>query len=238
MMEEPHKRPAHDPAVSAFAAGMERWLTLMQQLARTPPGSPEFQRTLLSLREDLAAQLETWLRMSHPFTGLQFGPPMPPFASTGSAMTGHAHGPGGARMAGLLNQWIHLQSQLAAHWSTIGRAAGEKFGMQLGRLTVSGPFTDLRKLYDLWIDCAEEAYSETAHSEGFARSVSEAINTAVALQLEGRKHLQQWAHTAGLPTREEIDALTQRIDQLEQRRRRSSRPGVSRKRRTKGKRRP
>ena len=212
--------------MSDFAAGMERWAALMQALARSPPGSPEFQKVLLSLREDLAAQLDAWLRASHPFTGFQFGPPTPPSASTGSAGSGLAFGSGAARIADLLNKWVHLQSQLAAYWSTIGRAAAGKFAARVGSL--DGPLTDLRKLYDLWIDCAEEAYAETAHSEAFAHTVAEAINTAVAFQLEGHKSMQQWARALGLPTREEIDALTQRIDQLEQLRRRSSRPEASR----------
>src|SRR5262249_42959971 len=140
-------------------------------------------------------------------------------------------------MAGLLNKWVHLQSQFAAHWGTIGRAAAEKFGAQLGPLTVNGQPTDLRRTYDLWIDCAEAAYAETAHSETFARSVAEAINTAVALQVEGGQYLRQWARTVGLPTREEVDALTHRIDQLEQARRRASKPKASRKTRYKGKKR-
>jgi polyhydroxyalkanoate synthase subunit PhaE len=227
--------------MSDFAAGMERWAALMQALARSPPGSPEFQQVLLSLREDLAAQLDAWLRASHPFTGFQFGPPTPPSASTGSAGTGFAFGPGAARIADLLNKWVHLQSQFAAYWSTIGRAAAGKFAARVG--SVDGPLTDLRKLYDLWIDCAEEAYAETAHSDGFAHTVAEAINTAVAFQLEGRQSMQQWARAVGLPTREEIDALTRRIEQLEQVRRRSSRPEAShtkasRARPSKGKRRP
>ncbi len=212
--------------MSDFAAGVKRWATAMQTLAGTPPGSPEFQQALLSLQSDLASQLDTWLRTSHPLTGLRFGPTMPPFASAGSGAT--AHNADTARMAGLLNQWLHLQGQLAAQWVTVGRAAAERFGKQLITLTLSGPTTDLRKLYDLWIDCAEAAYAETAHSEGFGRCVADLINTAVALQLEGRQHLQQWARAAGLPTREEIDTLRQRIEQLEQRRRPPAKPRTSR----------
>jgi hypothetical protein len=231
MTEDSRERPEPDPAMSAFAAGLERWAMAMQALARTPPGSPDFQQAMLSLQSDLATQLEAWLRTSHPLTGLCSGPPMAPFGSASSATVG-----GAARIASLLNQWVGLQGQLAGHWSTVGRAAAEKFAMRLGNPTVSGPFTDLRKLYDLYIDCAEEAYAETAHSEGFARSTADLINTAVALQLEGRQYLQQSARAAGLPTREEVDALRRRIDQLEQLRRRRLRPKSSRKNRRKRKR--
>jgi polyhydroxyalkanoate synthase subunit PhaE len=223
------EQSAHDPTMSAFATGMEHWATLMQALARTPPGSAEFQKTLLSMRDELATQMEAWLRSSHPFTGLRFGPPMQASAFTGLDGIGGAFGPAAQRMTGLLSKWVHLQSKFAAHWSTIGRAAAEKFGAQPGTLTVSGQPTDLRKVYDLWIDCAEAAYAETAHSEPFARAVAEAINTAVALQVEGRQYLQQWTRTAGLPTREEVDALKHRIDQLERAGHRRPREKTSRK---------
>jgi len=233
MTQDAGERFARDPAMSAFVAGMERWAALMQAFARTPPGSPEFQKTLLSLQEGLAAQLDAWLRTSHPFTGLQFGPPVTP---AGSADPARAFGPDAARIACLLGQWVQLQGQFAAHWDTIGRAAAGKFGAQLARPASGAP--DLRKLYDLWIDCAEEAYAQTAHSDAFARSVAELVNTALSLQIEGRKYLQQWARAVGVPTREEIDALTDRINELESRARGTARATPSRKRqpRVKGKR--
>jgi hypothetical protein len=215
--------------MSAFATGVERWVTLVQALGRTAPGSDEFQQTLRSMRDELAAQMEGWLRTSHPFTGFQFSPPIPPSASTGSDGIDHAFGAGAARMAGLLNKWVHLQSQFAVHWSAIGRVAAEKFGEQLGRLALNGQPTDLRKIYDLWIDCAEAAHAETAHSEAFAHSAAEVINTAAALRMEGGQYLQQWTRTAGLPTREEVDALTHRIDQLERAVRRTPSAKTSRK---------
>lgn len=237
MMEEPRERPADDPATSAFATAVERWATIMQTLARNQPGSPEFQQAAGSLQSDLAAQLEGWLRTAHPFTGLHAGPTSRPFAPTGSDTSGRAPGPDAARMAVLLDQWVHLQSQLAVHWGTVGRATAGGFATQMGKLTGSGSPTDLRKLYALWIDCAEEAYAETAHSEGFARCVAELINTAVALQLEARQHLHHWARAAGLPTREEVDALRRRIDGLEQPPRPAAKPKTSRKKLASGKKR-
>ena len=210
-------------------AGVERWATLMQGLTRSPPGSAEFQQILLSMRDELAAQMEAWLRTSHPFTGLQFGAPVPPIASTGLDGIGGAFGAGAQRMTGLLSKWVHLQGQFAAHWSTIGRAAAEKFRAQLGTLTVSAQPIDLRKTYGVWIDCAEAAYAETAHSEAFARSVAEVINTTAALQAEGGQYLQQWTRAAGLPTHEEVDALKHRIEQLERAGNRTPRAKTSRK---------
>ena len=224
--------------MSAFVADMQRWAALMQALAGTPPGSPEFQQTLLSIRENLAAQMEAWLRTSHPFNGGLSGPPVPPPPFSSPGRTNGMLEPDVSGIAGLLYKWLQLQSQFTAHWSVIGRAAVERFATQVGPSAAGGQLTDLRKLYDLWIDCAEEAYAQVAHSDAFARSVSEAINATVGLHTQGERQLQLWARAAGLATREEIDALARRIDEFEQSgRRRSPKPKVSRKRRSKAKRR-
>lgn len=128
------------------------------------------------------------------------------------------------RMAGLLNDWVRLQSQLAGHWSTVARAATGKFAPLVGGLAGEEGLSDPRKVFARWIDCAEEAYAETAHSEAFARLVADMTNTAVALQLEGRRIAQECSRAAGIPTRQEIDVLTQRIEQLEREVQRHAQP--------------
>lgn len=140
------------------------------------------------------------------------------------------------RMAGLLNDWVRLQSQLAGHWSTVARAATEKFAAQVAILAGDGGLGDPRTVFARWIDCAEEAYAQTAHSEAFARLVADVTNTAAALQLEGRRIVQECSRAAGIPSRSEIDALTQRIEQLEREVRRRAKPRRSGKPRAKGKR--
>jgi hypothetical protein len=203
--------------MSTFTASIERWGELLRALTNARPGSPDFQPTLQSF----AVELEAWLRATHPFAA----------AAAGADPTG--------RMAELLNDWSRLQSQLAGHWSTVARAATEKFSAQVGTLAADGGLGDPRKVFARWIDCAEEAYAETAHSEAFARLVADVTNTAVALQLEGRRLVEERSRAAGMPTRHELDLLTQRIEHLERelQARTTTKPRRSGKPRAKGKRR-
>ena len=221
--------------MNAFAAAMQRWGDLLTKLMHTDPASQDFQRTLQSLHESFASELEVWLRSTHPFAA-QFG--VPPQQSTQFALHGAGVGSGldGSRAASLLLDWVRLQSQLAVHWTTIARAASERFMARISELAASGKLPDAQKLFAVWIDCAEEAYSETAHSDTFARLVSDLINTAVVIQLEGRQYVHEWARAADLPTRSEIDTLKNRIVDLERRVRRPPKK-IRGKSRAKGKRR-
>jgi hypothetical protein len=213
--------------MSAFTASIERWGELLRDLTNARPGSPDFQQAFQSLSTGFAAELEAWLRAAHPFTGTPLD--MPAHSTT----TATAVGTGAmGRMAGLLNDWVRLQSQLAGHWSTVARAAAKKFAAQMHE-----GLSDPRDVFARWIDCAEEAYAETAHSEAFARLVADLTNTAAALQLEGRRTVQEYSRAAGIPTRHEIDRLTQRIEFLEREVQRQAKPRRSSRPRAKGKRR-
>jgi truncated hemoglobin YjbI len=196
--------------MSTFTASIARWGELLQALTNARPGSPDFQQAFQSLNTGFAAELEAWLRAAHPFTGTPLEVPAHSTTAAAAAATGAV-----GRMAGLLNDWARLQSQLAGHWSTVSRSAAEKFAAQMRILAVGEGLSDPRNVFARWIDCAEEAYAETAHSEAFARLVADLTNTAAALQLEGRRAVQECSRAPGTPTRHEIDVLTQRIEQLE-----------------------
>jgi truncated hemoglobin YjbI len=236
-MEDTAQRPADDPATSAFAGALERWAALLQTVINARPGSPDLQQTLRSQCAGFTAELEAWLRTAHPFARPHFGVPGQ------SATTGAAPNMGGPfmpemrQLSDLLGKWAQLQSQLTGHWSTVARAATEKFVAQVALLAGDGGLSDPRKLFARWIDCAEEAYAETAHSEAFGLLVADVVNTAVALQLEVRRCAQEWTRAADIPTRQEIDALTHRIALLERQVHRQAKPRSSSKPRGKGKRR-
>jgi class III poly(R)-hydroxyalkanoic acid synthase PhaE subunit len=69
-------------------------------------------------------------------------------------------------------------------------------------------------LYDAWIDCAEGAYAQAAHSEGFARLLAELCNIASAMKVERGKLTEQLARHLDLPSRAEIDSLHRQVRAL------------------------
>ncbi len=68
--------------------------------------------------------------------------------------------------------------------------------------------------YDAWIDSAEEAYAQTAHSEPFARSLGELCNLLSAFKVERGKLLESVARHLNLPSRAEMDTLHRQVNEL------------------------
>ena len=88
------------------------------------------------------------------------------------------------------------------------------------RLEVRQPAAEsvaaLRGLYDSWIDCAEEAYARTAHSDSFCKALADFVNASSLLRKELRANMEHWAKVADLPTRSELNTLTQRLKSVEE----------------------
>jgi len=69
-------------------------------------------------------------------------------------------------------------------------------------------------LYEAWIDCAEGAYAQAAHSERFARLLAELCNISSAFKVERGKLTEQIARHLDLPSRAEVDTLHRQVRDL------------------------
>lgn len=110
------------------------------------------------------------------------------------------------------------QRRLQRLWSDTLRAAASAFVARLGAaqsaaLTPAAP----DRLYDSWIDCAEESYARTAHSEAFCDALADYVNATSHFRRESNAGAELWAKLLDLPTRSEINTLAQRLRALEAR---------------------
>lgn len=147
------------------------------------------------------------------------------------------------RAAAAWERLEEAQRRLQRLWSDVLTDAA---GVFLSRMEIQGaPLTPeaIHRLYDSWIDCAEEAYARTAHGEPFCRALADAVNAASEWRAELLASLEVWAKLLDWPTRSEINSLTQRLRSLEKQVREKDRapmpgaPGAPRRRaRAKGKR--
>jgi hypothetical protein len=108
------------------------------------------------------------------------------------------------------------QGRLHRMWSDTLRDAASTFTSRLQPVPAE-PLTAeaIDRLYDLWVDCAEEAYARTAHSEGFCDALSEYVNAAGRWRRESAADVEEWAKLFDLPTRSEINTLTLRLREVE-----------------------
>jgi hypothetical protein len=75
----------------------------------------------------------------------------------------------------------------------------------------------VHRLYDTWIDCAEEAYARLAHGEAYCSALAEFVNAGSQWRQELQASVEQSAKLLDLPTRSEVNTLTRRLQRVEER---------------------
>jgi hypothetical protein len=145
----------------------------------------------------------------------------------GFAMPGAANGPVPA--FGLHREQLMQQQELvaaiqaaleanASYQELIQRANAQGLERLQARLAqrdaASPPIESLKALYDLWVDAAEEAYAEIALSDEFRAAYGAMVNAQMRVRQLQQRQTGQLCRELGLPTREEVSSLGQRLQQL------------------------
>ncbi len=76
------------------------------------------------------------------------------------------------------------------------------------------PLRSLREAYDLYVDCAEEAYGEAVSADEFGVVSAQLTNAAMALKRYSQTMSDNMARAANLPTRSELDTTHRHVHQL------------------------
>ena len=75
--------------------------------------------------------------------------------------------------------------------------------------------TSVRALFDLWVDAAEEAWTEVALSPEYRRVLGELVNAQMQARAAAQAIGEQMATALGLPGRVELDSAHRKIAELE-----------------------
>ena len=73
----------------------------------------------------------------------------------------------------------------------------------------------MREVYDLWIDCAEEAFADFAHSTEYREVYGNMINALMALKQETRTIIDDAAISLGLPSSKGFDKILKRMQEVQ-----------------------
>lgn len=71
-----------------------------------------------------------------------------------------------------------------------------------------------RALYDLWVECGEQAYRRLAHSPSYAKLQAELSNATMRLRARVQKVLEYALKQFDLPTRSELNSLHRQVREL------------------------
>ena len=231
-MQNPFASAAFRPD-AAFAGAAERFFELLRSFGVPASGAAGAAHDWSALGGSLAGQFEQWLKSSQAgapwfsaagfpgagfagagFSGAGFATPAAPFGPLPLG-TGAAPQQDAQRTWDLMTRLTQLQAQLAAHWGEIARNAAQQFIARVGSAGGGAPTLDnALKLYELWVNCAEESYAATVRTEEFCRLQAQLANTSAALLVEQRRHAETLARAFGLPSRTEIDTLHAQLKEL------------------------
>jgi hypothetical protein len=118
------------------------------------------------------------------------------------------------RLADLALECQRLQAELAQHWARVGEAAAARFAEHFQPAPAGAGDDWARQAYARWIDIAEQAYTEAAHSGGYAALIADLSNSVHAFKVEQAALMDMWARQFNQPTRAEMDALNLQIKEL------------------------
>ncbi|WP_133716059.1 class III poly(R)-hydroxyalkanoic acid synthase subunit PhaE [Methylocaldum gracile] len=78
-------------------------------------------------------------------------------------------------------------------------------------------FDSLRALYNLWIDCSEQAYTDISTSDEFTQAQTLLTNAVFAVKRQEQKMVEETLSAFNMPTRRELDTSHRRVHQLQRR---------------------
>ena len=121
------------------------------------------------------------------------------------------------RTAEAWRQIDDAQRRLQRLWSDALREAAIAFAARLGPSQATAlSAEEMRKLYDVWIECAEDSYARAAHGDDFCNALSEFVNASSLWRRELHASIEHSAKLLDLPTRSEINTLMHRLRSVEE----------------------
>ena len=79
------------------------------------------------------------------------------------------------------------------------------------------PIGEWRELYNLWVECGEQVFSQVAHTDAYSKLQAELGNAAVRLRARQQTLLEQALRQFDLPTRSELNTVHRQIRELRER---------------------
>lgn len=76
------------------------------------------------------------------------------------------------------------------------------------------PVAAWRELYDLWVECGEQAFSQVAHSDAYSKLQAELGNATVRLRARQQSILEYALRQFDLPTRSELNTVHRQLREL------------------------
>lgn len=137
---------------------------------------------------------------------------MPPFATFGADLAAQAEQ---QRLMAAVTEHLEAASRYQRLIQRSNEHAIEKMRARLAPLAQpTAKIESLKMLYDVWVECAEEAHAEIALSDEFRETYAAMVNTQMRVRLLQQAQVEKICAQVGIPTRSDIDNLGQRLHEF------------------------
>jgi class III poly(R)-hydroxyalkanoic acid synthase PhaE subunit len=117
----------------------------------------------------------------------------------------------------LLMDYTHTVQAFGTLLGKVVQRALDLFGRRMTEKVKAGEsFDGLRAIYNLWIDCGEEAYADLVATADFPQLQAEMVNALMRMKRHEQLMIEEFMTALNIPTRREIDTTHKRVYELQQ----------------------
>jgi class III poly(R)-hydroxyalkanoic acid synthase PhaE subunit len=110
--------------------------------------------------------------------------------------------------------WAEYQKALTEYQALLSAAGARAVDILRERITKLGAgdakIRSLREIYDLWVDCNEEAYAELVYSQDYARKYGSMVNALMAFKRHAQILVDECLAALNMPTQRGMDTMQKR----------------------------
>lgn len=115
---------------------------------------------------------------------------------------------------GLSTEYAKVSQEYAKLLQSTNQQAVDLLGRRITDLAQKGESPDtLRGMYDLWVDCGEEAYAELAEDDSYLKAQGRLMNTLMRLRQHEQDMMQDVFGVMNIPGRRELDTALCRLQE-------------------------
>lgn len=117
----------------------------------------------------------------------------------------------------LFGDYLHTVQSFGGLLGKVVQHALELFGKRMTEKTHAGEAPEgLRAIYNLWIDCGEDAYAAQVATTEFPQLQADMVNALMRMKRHEQLMIEEVMTALNVPTRQELDTTHKRVYELQQ----------------------
>ncbi|MFT5425761.1 MAG: class III poly(R)-hydroxyalkanoic acid synthase PhaE subunit [Gammaproteobacteria bacterium] len=115
----------------------------------------------------------------------------------------------------LFKEYQQASNEYNAQISKVGVEALEDMRLRILKMSEQGKeINSLREIYDLWVDCNEEAYAKLVYTDEYSELYGRLTNALLAVKQHNGKLMDKILTKLNMPTRQGMNTVLKRVQEM------------------------